>query len=251
MNFSRLAPLQNVALLMDMAEQITTRGPGIGLFFGEHGAGKTSATTLVANEYGATVVQAKETWVLSDMLNEIGTELGIRDLRGTGFAKIKKIAEVLLLTDGMLLIDDAQYLRKGKMMGAARDIFETCHSPLILVGEPALEASVTHYPNIYDRVLVSTETVPCSLADARALATIYAERVDIPDDILGDLVEATGGSARKLRINFERIQAAAQGRGTRIVDRALLGRVKLHTVGLVSAQKSSGSRALTRQRGAA
>lgn len=71
MNFSRLAPLQNVALLMDLAEQITTRGPGIGLFFGEHGAGKTSATTLVANEYGATVVQAKETWVLSDICASI------------------------------------------------------------------------------------------------------------------------------------------------------------------------------------
>lgn len=236
MNTSRLASLQNVALLMEMAEQVSTRGPGIGLFFGEHGAGKTSATTLLQNVYGATVVQAKETWVLSDMLTEIGSELGIRDLRGTGFAKIKKIAETLLLSDGMLVIDDAQYLRKGKMMGAARDIFETCHSPLILVGEPALEASVTHYPNIYDRVLVSTETVPCNLSDARALANIYAERCEIPDDILSDLLDATGGSARKIRINCERIQQAALAKGTRIIDRQMLNKVKLHTVGPVSAQ---------------
>ncbi|ODM46524.1 hypothetical protein A9320_26230 [Ruegeria sp. PBVC088] len=245
-----LAPLRNVAALLEMVDQLQHRSvtlPGIGVFFGRHGAGKTSATTLAANEYNAHIVQAKSTWTRQHMADVLLEELEMKGVRGTLPRKADAISRALALSDRPLIIDDAQYLMKSGMMDVARDIYEGCFTPLIFVGEPDFEANLTKWPNIYDRVLVSTETLPCNAADAGHLARIYCAGVEVSPDVLDELLRLTDGSARKLSVNFERIREAARRRGQRQVDTDFLSLVKLHGIGgAISAQLGN-----QRKRGAA
>jgi DNA transposition AAA+ family ATPase len=245
-----LAPLRNVAALLEMVDQLQHRTvtlPGIGVFFGQHGAGKTSATTLAANEYDAYIIQAKSTWTRQHMADVLLEELGMKAVRGTLPRKVDAISQALALADRPLIIDDAQYLMKSGMLDVARDIYEGCFSPLIFVGEPVFEANLTKWPNIYDRVLVSTETVPCNAMDASHLARIYCAGIEVAPDALATLVDLTGGSARKLSVNFERIREAARRRGQREVDTGFLGAVKLHASGV----RPSAQAATQRKRGVA
>lgn len=245
-----LAPLRNVAALLEMVDQLQHRSitlPGIGVFFGRHGAGKTSATTLAANAYDAHIVQAKSTWTRQHMADVLLEELALKGVKGTLPRKVDAISAALALSDRPLIIDDAQYLMKSGMMDVARDIYEGCFAPLIFVGEPDFEANLTKWPNIYDRVLVSTETVPCNATDAGHLARIYCAGIDVAPDALDELLRLTDGSARKLSVNFERIREQARRRAMREIDASFLSCVRLHATG----GTISTCEAVQRKRGAA
>jgi hypothetical protein len=79
--------------------------------------------------------------------------------------------------------------------------------------------------------LVSTETLPCNAADAGYLAEIYCGGIEVEKETIDELLRLTGGSARKLSVNFERIREMARRRNARIIDVGFLAAVKLHTSG--------------------
>ncbi|MEQ5870219.1 ATP-binding protein [Sagittula sp. NFXS13] len=235
MTQGNLAPLRNVAALLELVDQLLHRSvtlPGIGVFYGAHGAGKSTATTFAANEYDACIVQAKSYWTRQHMADVLLEELEIKGVRGTLPRKIEAICEVLAASNRPLIFDDAQYMMKSQMIDMARDIFEGSLSPIVFVGEPDFEANLTRWPNIHDRVLVSSETIACNAADAEFLAQIYCSGIEIQPEVIRELVDLTGGSARKLSTDFERIREAARRASLRSVDLSFLPRVgKLHTTG--------------------
>ncbi|WP_425099168.1 AAA family ATPase [Tropicibacter sp. S64] len=235
-----LAPLRNVAALLEVVDQLVHRDmtlPGIGVFFGEHGAGKTSATTFAANEFDAYLIEVQSIWTRQHLADKLLEELDLRGVRGTLPKKVDAISQVLASTGRPLILDDAQYLMKSGMMDMARDIYQGCQTPMVFVGEPDFEANLTKWPNIYDRVLVSTETVSCDLGDAGHLGEIYCSGIVLGDDVLSELLDRTRGSARRLSVSFSRIREAARRRGLRQVSVEFLDEVLLHTGGIVSAQR--------------
>ena len=220
-----IAPLRNVAALISLVERVQTRAfglPGMATFYGPSGWGKTTAVTVAANEYQAHVVQIKDCWTPTYFAQAIMREIGLTPVRGVA-AMVDAIGAQLARSDRPLLIDDAQYLLRKRMIELARDIYESCQSPVILVGEEKLPQDLTRWENIHNRQLAWEPALPCNLSDAQKLAPIYAPNVEVAPDLMSAIVDASAGSIRRVATNLARVQELARSRGQRIADLATWG----------------------------
>ncbi|SEK33313.1 AAA domain-containing protein [Roseovarius azorensis] len=220
-----IAPLRNVAALIGLIERVQTRAfglPGMATFYGPSGWGKTTAVTVAANEYQAHVVQVKDCWTPTYFAQAVLREIGLPPVRGVA-GMVDAIGAQLARTDRPLIIDDAQYLLRKRMIELARDIYESCQAPIILVGEEKLPQDLTRWENIHNRQLAWEPALACNISDAQKLALIYAAGIDVADDLLGAIVDASGGSIRRVAINLAHAREIAQGRGRRLADMELWG----------------------------
>lgn len=214
-----IAPLDNVAALLSLVDQVEKRSfglPGMATFYGPSGWGKTTAVTVAANEFQAHCVQAKSSWTSSYLAETIMRELGLKETRGVA-RMVDMIGGQLAKTDRPLIIDDAQYLLKKGMVDVVRDIYESCQTPVILVGEEQLPQALTKWENVHNRMLAWTGALPCSLSDAQHLAPIYCTDVNVAEDLLQVIVAAAGGSIRRVATNLARVREFARARGLRSV----------------------------------
>lgn len=211
-----IAPLRNVKTFLGMIEQVAGRTfslPGMATFYGPSGWGKTTAVTVAGNAFNAYCIQVKDCWTPTYLADAVLTEMGINGVRGGVAAKVDAIGKQLALTDRPLLIDDAQYLLRKRMIELARDIYETSQAPVILIGEEKLPQDLTRWENIHNRMLVWEAAQPCDVTDAVHLAGIYAQGVSVSDDLLEAIVVASGGSIRRVATNLARVQELARNSG--------------------------------------
>ena len=215
-----IAPLRNVAALIGTIETVQSREltlPGMATFFGPSGYGKTTAVTVAGNEFQAYCVQVKDCWTPTYLAETIMREIGLPKVRGVP-AMVDAIGAQLGRSDRPLIIDDAQYLLRKRMIELARDIYESSHAPIILVGEEDLPQALTKWENIYGRLLINEPALPCNMADALYLAPIYCKGVSVSDDLLAAIVEESGGSTRRVAVNLARVWELARRRGTSQAD---------------------------------
>ena len=220
-----IAPLRNVAALIGLVERVQDRAfglPGMATFYGPSGWGKTTAVTVAANEYQAHVVQVKDCWTPTYFAQAILREIGLPPVRGVA-AMVDAIGAQLARSDRPLIIDDAQYLLRKRMIELARDIYESCQAPVILVGEEKLPQDLTRWENIHNRQLAWEPALACNMSDAQKLVPIYAAGVEVAGDLLGAIVDASGGSIRRVATNLAYAREIAKGRGRRDCDLALWG----------------------------
>jgi len=220
-----IAPLRNVAALIGLVERVQSRAfglPGMATFYGPSGWGKTTAVTVCANEYQAHVVQVKDCWTPTYFAQAILREIGLPPVRGVP-AMVDAIGAQLARSDRPLIIDDAQYLLRKRMIELARDIYESCQAPVILVGEEKLPQDLTRWENIHNRQLAWEPALACNISDAQKLVPIYASGVDVADELLAAIVDASGGSIRRVATNLASAREMAKGRGRRIADLDLWG----------------------------
>ncbi|AUC54268.1 transposition protein [Sagittula sp. P11] len=226
MNSPSIAPLRNVAALMGHTERLITRTrglPGLGVFHGKSGSGKSTAVIVVANEFQAHVVQMKQAWTKAYLVEKVAEEMGATPRKKTTPYYIDAIAEHLAITDRPLIIDDAQYMLRGNMIELVRDIYESSLAPIVLVGEANLPHGLTKWENIHNRVLDWQETVDCNLADASKLADIYCPGVDIAPDLMQAIVDASSGAIRRVATNLDKVKELARRSGKKKADLALWG----------------------------
>jgi DNA transposition AAA+ family ATPase len=231
MNTPSIAPLRNVGVLLTLVEQVRDRTfglPGMATFSGPSGWGKTTAVTVAANEFNAHVVQVKDCWTPSYLCEMILHEIGLPRVMGVA-RMVDAIGGHLARTDRPLIIDDAQYLLRKRMIEVARDIYESSQAPIILVGEEELPQKLTKWENIHNRMLSWERALPCNTADARALAGIYAGGLEVAPDLLGAIVNASGGSIRRVAVNLSRVRELARTRGASMADMTLWGERAFHT----------------------
>lgn len=221
-----IAPLRNVAALISLVERVQDRSmglPGMAVFYGPSGWGKSTATTFAANEYQAYHVQVLSCWTPSYFLQSIMREIGIKPVRGVP-AMVEAIAANLARADRPLIIDDAQYLTMNKkLIELARDLYEASQSTVILVGEEELPQHLTKWENIHNRQLAWEPALACNLSDAEKLVQIYSPDVKIERDLLSEIVDASGGSIRRVVTNIDQAKELARSRGTSRADLALWG----------------------------
>jgi DNA transposition AAA+ family ATPase len=220
-----IANLRNVAALIELIEKVQGFGfreAGMATFHGPSGWGKTTAVTVAANMFNAHCVMIKSCWHKKHFLRAILREIGLPP-KGDNPTMVDEIGAHLARSDRPLIIDDAQYLLRYNMIELARDIFESSHVPVILVGEEELPQKLTKWENIHNRQLAWGRALPCNMSDAKKLAPIYTTGVDVADDLLSAIVDASGGSIRRVRNNLATVRGIAKGRGRRDVDLALWG----------------------------
>ncbi len=226
-----IAPLRNVAALIGMVDQVQSRAfglPGMATFYGPSGWGKTTAVTLAANEFQAHCVQVKDCWTPTYLAEAILREMGLPKVRGVA-GMVDAIGAQLARSDRPLIIDDAQYLLRKRMIELVRDIYESSQAPVILVGEEKLPNDLTRWENIHNRMLTWEPALPCNLADAALLAPIYCKGVELDDALLQDIVDQSNGSIRRVATNLARVQELTRRQGKSHATKESWGDRAFHT----------------------
>lgn len=210
------APLTNVALFMQLVDQLQNRAyhlPGLGVFYGPSGYGKTCSAIYGANKAQAYYVEVGASWGASTLVDAIYHELTGLQMKGTIAIKVAEVIRLLADDNRPLIIDECDHLVKKVMIDVVREISDKSASPVILIGEEQLPDKLLPFERAHNRVLSWTAAQPSGMTDARALAKLYAPAIQIKDDLLNHVVEMTDGVTRRIVTNIDNIKTFAAERG--------------------------------------
>lgn len=231
-----VAKTKNLSNLARAADQLRTRNigtPGIGLIWGPSGLGKTTAATWFCDQYDAVYVRAWSTWTPGAMLGAICAALDLPAQTRIASA-IDQIVLALSRTQRPLFVDEADYLLgSARLLDTLRDLHDVSSAPVIVVGMGEFRRRAERREQFAGRVTARVEFRPADLEDARTTATAMLERVRPTDDLLGRLVQETGGSMRRIVSGLAQVERLATRRrlaevsladwGTRPFDGAIGG----------------------------
>ncbi len=197
-----LASTSNVALCyqaIDIAVNRNLNAPGLLVFHGHSGLGKTMSLTMVAHTFRAYYVQVKSVWTTRDFLRAVLHEMGISTpSRITVGAMMELACAELSATNRPLLIDEADHLADKKRLPIVMDLYEGSGTPVMLIGEERLPAKIAQHEKIHNRVLKWIAAQPCSRTDFDKLAAIYAPQLNISDDLAEKILDKTHGVTRRV-----------------------------------------------------
>lgn len=230
-NMAGKAPLFNVSLCLGTLEKAMNRPrhlPGIAIFYGPSGYGKSTAAAVAITRTGAYYVQAQSTWTRKAFYLAILKVMGIAPAK-TMYEMAEQIAVQLVSSGKGLIIDEADHLVDKGIIEIVRDIYEATLAPVMLIGEENLPGKLKKFERFHGRVLEFAPAQPASVADAKALRDMYATKAAIADDLLALVHEQSKGSVRRICVNLERIQAHALDNGRAAIDLAAWGDNELYT----------------------
>jgi hypothetical protein len=225
------APLRNVtavASALDRAIQRPSHLPGLVTFYGPSGWGKSFGAAYAANEHRGYYVVAKSVWTRKAMLSAILGEMGIAPGR-TLAEMADQVAEQLELSGRPLIIDESDYLCEKGLIDPLRDIYEMSQAAILIVGEEMLPKRLQRWERFHGRMLDWVQAQPADMDDARALARLYCDGVEVADDLLGRIQTLAKGSVRRISVNLEKVRGVAAQAGLTHVDLEAWGTRELFT----------------------
>lgn len=207
--YGSIAPLRNVRALAELIERVQERAdglPGMACFHGPSGYGKTSAAAFAVNRHQAHHVQVKSCWTRKKLCTAILKDIGIQPAR-TIADMVDQIAEALLRSGRPLLIDEVDHLvDQQKNIELVRDIHESSHATVILIGEEQLPMKLLQWERVHGRMADWVAAEPATLADVGHLAPIYSRGVGLDADLQARLLDESGASMRRIAINLGRVR---------------------------------------------
>jgi len=224
-NIGGKAPLGNVALCLAAVNKAVDRPrhlPGMVVFYGPSGFGKSTAAAVATTQTGAYYIQAQSSWTRKAFALALLKVMGILPAK-TLYEMGEQIAMQLVVSGRALIIDEADHLVNKGIIEAVRDMYEAALAPVMLIGEENLPGNLKRWERIHGRVLDFVPAQPASLADAEALRAMYADEIAIADDLLALVHEASKGSVRRICVNLERIKAVTLKEGKDKMDAAAWG----------------------------
>ncbi|WP_133251680.1 AAA family ATPase [Zavarzinia aquatilis] len=225
------AMLRNVLGLLEAIERLRKRNDhlsGLGCMYGPSGFGKTVACATAAATQAAVHVEARSSWGKRDFLETVSIALGL--IPAKTIAKMAQaIGDHLRDYQPTLLIDEADILVDKGMIELVRELHMVSEAPIVLIGEEALPTKLKRYERVHNRVLVWVPAQPASLADARQLAEMYVDGIEVADDLLGHIVEQRRGRTRRIVSNLEQVQQVAIREGVERADLSWWGGRSLDT----------------------
>lgn len=225
--YNSVAPLRNVSALVGLIERVNDRAPGLpgmAVFYGPSGFGKTTAAVYAANRFDTYQVQVKSCWTGKKMCEAILAEIGIEPEK-TIANMVDQIARELTLSDRPLLIDDAQELTsKQAMIKLVKDVYESCGTTIILIGEERLPQQLSRWENIHGRMLAWVPAEPACLDDVAHLAKIYAPGIELAAAFQERLLRSSHHSIRRVCTNLEQVREFARRKGVTRVDLDVWGK---------------------------
>ncbi len=220
-----LANLKNVARFLTLTNTLIHRSsglPGIGVFHGHSGLGKTQASIYAQNKTYALRLEVGDSWTKKKFLHMLLKEAGIENPRERTIADLAdKAIEVLGDDPGRpLFIDEADKLADKGMLELVREIYEHSQVPIMMIGEELLPEKLEKVERFHNRVLSWVQAERCDHEDARKLADLYCAGIEISEDLLDRTVDMTKGKARLLVVNFNHIRMHAQNTGKSLLTAA-------------------------------
>ncbi|MGV6840008.1 MAG: AAA family ATPase [Planktomarina sp.] len=223
--YNTIAPLRNVSAFVVMVEQLQNRSvglPGLGVFYGPSGLGKSTASIYAANRFNAYAVQMKSAWTGKKLCQSILREMSIEPAK-TIADMVDQIAREMTMSGRPLFIDEADYLIKRKMIELVRDIYESSFAPVVLIGEANMPQNLQTWERVHGRVLSWVGAQAACLADVTQLASIYCPGVTLSDDFQAKLLAGSKNSIRRVCVNLEHAREFCATRGVDHLDAAAWG----------------------------
>ncbi|MEP5480343.1 MAG: AAA family ATPase, partial [Roseibium sp.] len=209
------------ARCLTVMETLRTRGPhlpGLGVFHGYSGYGKTYAAILAQHKTNALRVEVGDSWTKKTLLQKILKEADA-PARGT----VADLTESVILTLGddpnrPLIIDEADKLADKGNLEILREIHDNSHAPILLIGEELLPTKIEKVERVHNRVLDWVPAEPCDHEDAKILARLFAPELVLSDELIDQLITVTGGLARRINVNLTRMVTHARRQGESELD---------------------------------
>lgn len=223
--YNSVAPLRNVTALVTLIHRVNERAlglPGMATFYGYSGYGKTTAAVYAANKFNALQVQVKESWAGKKLCQAILGEMSLQPAK-TIADMVDQIAQELMFSEKVLIVDDAQYLVKRSIIGILRDIYESSGNTIILIGEENLPQDLQRWENIHGRMLDWVPALPACMADLDHLAGLYCADVALDPAFKDHLLKASQHSIRRVCVNLGRVAEFARTRGVERMDLSTWG----------------------------
>jgi len=209
-----VAPLRNVVALVELIERVNQRGPGlpgIGVFHGWSGYGKSTAAVYASNRFRAYYVEVRSVWTKKKLCTSILKDMGIQPAK-TVSDMVDQIAEELARSDRPLLIDETDHLVDRNMIEIVRDIYESSGATIILIGEEKLPRKIAAWERVHGRILDWVPAEPGQIDDVSYLAPIYCPNVTLDDDLKARILKESHLSIRRISVNLERVKEFAMTR---------------------------------------
>lgn len=207
-----IANLKNVASALLLVERLRGRTfnmPGLGVFHGRSGYGKTFAAIFIQNKTNAIRVEMGTSWTRKNLLKNILIECGLtgREIPST----IADLAERAIIElggepDRPLIIDEADIAVDKGMIELVRELHDKSGAPILLVGEEQLPDKMQRSERAHNRVLDWVQAQPCDSGDTAALAGHYCRGITVADDLLAELQRQTRGVTRRICVNLEHVR---------------------------------------------
>lgn len=213
-NSGGLAALKNVGRFLVLMEMLIDRGPhlpGIGVFYGFSGYGKTYASIYATNKTRALRLEVGDSWTRKKFLECLLAEAGVKHGR-MSIADLTTEAIMALGDDFRrpLIIDEADKLADKGMLELVREIQEHSQVPVLLIGEEQLPAKLQKVERVHNRVLEWVPAEPCDFDDAAALASLFSPDLDLSDDLIDQLLKHADGRARRIVVNLNKMNEHAR-----------------------------------------
>lgn len=214
-----IAPLQNVTLLLAAVQQVNDRAvhlPGIVVFYGPAGYGKSMAAVYATNKTRAYFVRCQSSWSTGWLLKSILREMGLPS-KGTTAALAEMVQEQLAKSRRPLIIDEADHLITKRAIEVIRDIQDVSGTSIILIGEEALPYKLEKWERVHSRVLSWVPAQPANAEDARTLTQFYCSGITVEDDLLSKIAQTAGASLRRICVNLEHVKEFAKNENIKSV----------------------------------
>lgn len=214
------AALGNVARFFTLIQTLMDRGanlPGIGVFHGPSGYGKTIAAIFAQNKTRALRLEVGDSWTKKKFLQKLLAEAGANQKRGS-IADLTEVAIEVLADDfeRPLIIDEADKLVDKGMIELVREIYEHSQVPVLLIGEELLPEKLMKVERVHNRVLSWVQAEPCSAEDTEKLAAIHCPGLSLSPELLALVAEKSAGRARRICVNLNNIWQEAHLSGQEV-----------------------------------
>jgi len=215
MSNKTIAGLANVALCSTALDKALNRPPhlpGMVVFYGPSGIGKSFSAAYAANRYQAYYVECKSSWTRKALLIAILQSMDVMPAK-TLPEMTEQACEQLALSGKPLIIDEMDHIVEKKAVEIIRDLYEGSQGTILMIGEERLPSKLKAWERFHNRIL---EWVPAQLADlsdCKALAQLYCADVVLEDDLLKEMTAKSKGCVRRICVNIEQVRRVAMDAG--------------------------------------
>lgn len=224
-HFNSVASLRNVMAMVALVQRVMDRAPtlpGMAVFYGPSGYGKTTSATYAANTFNAYQVQAQSTWTKKSLCEALMLELGL-DPGGRIDQMVRAISREIAVSGRPLLIDEADHVVARGLIELVRDIYEGSEASIILIGEEALPRKLMQWERVHGRMLTWVQAEAAVMSDVNQLMDIYCPGISISEELKARLLAESHHSIRRVCVNLDDVRHFAHQNGINRVTEAEWG----------------------------
>ena len=193
---------------MGVLEDVEMGQPGLGLVWGRAGRGKTEAAREYAVRTGAVYLRVMEGWTPRGMLAALCKEITGTEPRTTEACK-NTLMDAFGRFRRLVLVDEADRLRRVEMIEHLRDVHDETGAPIVLIGEEHLHAMISARRRLWSRVTQTVGFGPISVEDIILFAG-RAAGLKMRPDAAGAVEKRSGGDFRLIYLDIRDLERMAR-----------------------------------------